>query len=99
MAGVNIGKIYPGMQSGTSTLVAGSLAVTFSPAFKQVPNVTLGRLTIGTMITELYAGGVSATGFTALSREYPMVGGTFIGSDMSGTTAVTGFNWLAHVDN
>jgi len=101
MSGVNIGKIYPGWQSGTATLVAGSAAVTFSPAFKQVPNVMLSRLNInsGTCINKIYAGGVSATGFTALSQEFPIVGGTYIGADISGTTAVNNFNWLAHVDN
>ena len=101
MGGVDIGKIYPGMQSGTATLSAGSLAVTFLKAFKQIPNVMVSRLNInsGTCINKIYAGGVGKTGFTALSQEFPIVGGTNVGADISGTIAVNGFNWLAYVDN
>jgi len=98
MAGIDIGKIYPGVQSGTAVLVAGVLAVTFPRAFKQVPNMMLGRLTIGTAPTELYADSVSTTGFTASSKEWQITGGSIFGAP-SGTKAVTGFNWLAYVDN
>lgn len=95
----NLGNIYPGVQTGTATLTAGSVAVTFSPAFKKTPEVWV-RLNgaQGTALTFVDAAGESATGFTATSQELLSIsGGTTLA--FSGTVAVSSIQWLAFVDN
>lgn len=95
----DIGKLYPGMQSGTATLVAGSATVAFTKRFNKTPDVWVNKLAAqGTALTFVAAAGVSTTGFTVTSQELlSIAGGTELA--FSGTVAVPTVSWLAYVDN
>ena len=90
----DIGLLYPGWQSGTATLSAGSVVVTFPRPFKNTPAVYLQNTLAGTTDVTLFVGGVGVATFVALSIEN-LTGGTL----QSGTTGVSTLNWIAHVQN
>lgn len=95
-AGLNIGKIYPAMTSGTAACTAGSVVVTFNRPFQKTPSVIVDRLSNGTTIVQGMAGGVSTTGFTIVTLEHVI--GETLGTTV-GTSSADTFTWWAFVDN
>ena len=87
------------IQRGTATLTAGSVAVTFTNAFSSAPTVFLQKNSAGTTVVNIHPASVTATGFTAISKEITgaVTGGTAVTT--GGTTSTRSFNWFAFLTN
>lgn len=97
----DVGKIFPAEQSGTATLSAGSVVVTYAKPFKKIPNVVLTLLTAGTTQLSVQAPaaaiGLGTLVITSVESLGSLSGGTT--PIVSGVTAVPVVAWRAYVDN
>lgn len=97
VAGQDIGKIYPGIQSGTITLSAGVAVVQFPRAFASTPSFIATPLTQtgGSLIPpSLAISGVTATQASITGWEWTTLVGT--AGSISGTISAAQVSWLAY---
>lgn len=97
VTGQDLGKVYPGIQSGTATLTAGVAVVQFPRAFGSTPNVQVTPITAtgGSMMPPSFiVTGVTTTQASITGYEWGIMVGT--AGSISGTISAAQFAWLAY---
>lgn len=96
VAGQDIGKVYPGIQSGTAALTSGVAVIQFPKPFASVPTVMVSPITTtgGSLMPPTFTvTGISTTQASITGYEWDSLVGT--GGSIAADHAAGSVAWLA----